>query len=193
MPRRSAEPLEPVLAARERLVALITRTVGSRERAEEIFQGALARALERPAAVPRATEEVTYWFLRVLRNAAADELRHRSAGLRALQALAREASPEAFEDPLRREVCACLGELLPTLKPDQAQLIRAVDLEGRSVSDVAKEVGITANSASVKLHRGRKALKQALQNSCRACAAHHCLDCTCRTAPAARRTKAKSR
>lgn len=176
----SHDPLQPVFAARGRFVALIARTLGSRERAEEIFQGALARALERPSSVPLEAEEATYWFLRVLRNAAADELRHRNAGLRALQSLAREASTHEPGEELQREVCACLGELLPTLKAAQADLIRAVDLEGRSVAEAARELGITANAASVRLHRGRKALRQALKNSCRACAAHHCLDCSCR-------------
>jgi RNA polymerase sigma-70 factor (ECF subfamily) len=170
--------LEPVLTARERLVASLARQLGDRELAQELFQGALARALEKPEAMPRERERVQVWFRRVLRNAAADEIRHRQAGRKALQTIADEASA-AVEEELRDQVCACMGELLPTLKPEQAQIVREVDLGERSVAEVAKELGISSNAASVRLHRGRKALKERLQASCGACATHHCLDCTC--------------
>ena len=45
------------------------------------------------------------------------------------------------------------------------------------------EDGITPNLAMVRLHRARRALRLRLEESCRACAAHGCLDCSCRTAP----------
>ena len=58
-------------------------------------------------------------------------------------------------------------------------MLRRVDLEGQRPVDVAAQYGITANSAMVKLHRARRALRVRLEQSCRACAEHGCLDCTC--------------
>jgi predicted RNA polymerase sigma factor len=37
----------------------------------------------------------------------------------------------------------------------------------------------TRNNLTVRLHRARKHLREALSNNCRACAKHGCLDCTC--------------
>jgi len=56
-----------------------------------------------------------------------------------------------------------------------------VDLEERSVSEVAHEVGVTPNNATVRLHRARQALKTRLEGTCGACAARGCLDCSCRS------------
>ena len=38
---------------------------------------------------------------------------------------------------LRDAVCACLHDLLPTMKPEHADVVRAVDLEERPIADVA--------------------------------------------------------
>ena len=70
-------------------------------------------------------------------------------------------------------------DLLPTLKVEYAELLRRVELEGEPVKDVANAVGITPNNAGVRLQRARKALLREVQRSCRTCAPHGCLDCTC--------------
>lgn len=72
-----------------------------------------------------------------------------------------------------------MHDLLPTLKAEYAEVVRKVDLEEQPVSAVAEAIGITVNNASVRLHRGRQALKKQLERSCGACAAHGCLDCSC--------------
>ena len=90
--------------------------------------------------------------------------------------------PVAAEEPaLRDAVCACMHDLLPSMKPEYAQVVRAVDLEDRSLAEVAAGGGITVNNATVRLHRARQALKKELLRACGACAAHGCLECGCRT------------
>ncbi len=46
--------------------------------------------------------------------------------------------------------------------------------------DMAREAGITAKNAGVRLHRARQALKKQLERSCGSCAVHGCLDCSCK-------------
>jgi RNA polymerase sigma factor (sigma-70 family) len=179
-----AGQLERVLVAQhDRLVGVLKRRTGSAADAEEILQAAYARALERGP--PEADDEgLVRWFHRVLRNAWIDHGRSRDAERRALEREAAEREGEAAEpEELRAAVCACLHDVLPALKPEYADLVRQVDLEERQVSDVARSTGITANNASVRLHRARRALKDHLARACGACAAHGCLDCTCRGAP----------
>jgi RNA polymerase sigma-70 factor (ECF subfamily) len=70
--------------------------------------------------------------------------------------------------------------VIDTLKPEQSQLLRSAYVEGRSIGDLAVELETNRNNAGVKLHRARQALKDALVTVCRSCAAHGCLDCSCR-------------
>ena len=69
--------------------------------------------------------------------------------------------------------------LLPALRPEYADVLRRVDLAGERPAEVARALGLTANNAMVRLHRARKALRADLQRSCRTCADHGCLDCSC--------------
>lgn len=176
----AGEDVLPALVGNHRqFLGFLERRVGSKAVAEELLQSAFVKTLEKGGAL-RDGEGAVTWFYRLLRNALVDHYRHQAAEGRALEREAREAT-EATEDPeLKSAVCACVGELLPTLKPEYAELVRKVDLEERGVPDVAKEVGITANNAGVRLHRARQALKKQLERSCGTCASHGCLDCSCK-------------
>ena len=55
------------------------------------------------------------------------------------------------DDDLQRTVCACLGELIPRLKPEYAELLARVELGGESLQAAAKSLAITPNNASVRL------------------------------------------
>ena len=162
-------------------MAFVRRRVGSAADAEDIVQESLARALSRASDL-RDDDRAVAWFYRVLRNAVADHWRAKAAAGRTAEALAREPLPEAADAAAEGEICRCFEALLPALKPDQAAVLKAVDLEGRRPVDVAAAEGITPNAAMVRLHRARKALRVRLEETCRACAVHGCLDCTCREA-----------
>lgn len=175
-----SDGLERVLVAKNgRFLAFLERRLGNRSDAEEILQAAYARALEK--GVPDdGPEEVVAWFFRVLRNALLDRARRGDVERRAAERLAREVE-EASEPELRDAVCACMHDLLPSMRPEYADVVRAVELDGRALAEVAAEGGVTVNNATVRLHRARQALKKQLLRACGACAAHGCLECTCRT------------
>jgi RNA polymerase sigma-70 factor (ECF subfamily) len=154
--------------------------VGRQAVAEELLQAAYVRALEKGSEL-REGESAVAWFYRLLRNALIDHYRKQAAEGRVLEREAREATEEGPDLELKQTVCACMGQLLPTLKPEYSELLRQVDLEERSVPDVAREAGITANNAGVRLHRARQALKKQLERSCGTCASHGCLDCSCKS------------
>ena len=78
------------------------------------------------------------------------------------------------------------GSVVGTLKPQHAELLRRVDLNGESVQDAARALKLTPNNASVTLHRARKELRSRLEAFCGACAEGACLDCNCAPAPGKR-------
>jgi DNA-directed RNA polymerase specialized sigma24 family protein len=106
--------------------------------------------------------------------------RRTSAAERRLDSYALDQEANDSRDvELHRVVCKCVGELATTLKPEYADALRRVEIEGASVKDYADEVGITASNAGVRICRAREALRRQVARSCGTCATHGCLDCTC--------------
>ncbi len=169
-----------LLADRARFLAFVAKRVGPDD-AEDVLQAALARAVVHAGDV-RDDERVVAWFYRILRNAVADHFRAREAARRAHDALRAEPWPDPPTPDDERTLCRCFEPLLGALPPDQARVLRRVDLEEARPVDVAAEDGVTPNTTMVRLHRGRRALRDRLLESCRACATHGCLDCSCRPA-----------
>jgi len=159
-------------------LSFLERRVGNRADAEEILQSAYGRAVERGVPTDES-EGAVNWFVAVLRNAVTDHYRRRAAEARATESIVDHGIPEIADPELRAEVCACFRRLMPTLRADYATILEQVDLDGRSVSEVARGLGITSNNASVRLHRARGALRKQVELSCGTCATHGCLECSC--------------
>ena len=71
--------------------------------------------------------------------------------------------------------------LLPVMTPQYAGLIQKIDLNEESSDSVAASLGISRSNLNVRLHRARQQLKRRLEENCRICAKHGCLDCHCAT------------
>jgi RNA polymerase sigma-70 factor (ECF subfamily) len=106
-----------------------------------------------------------------------DHVRSRqSAASRELAWIAANAASSAEDE---RAICRCFEALIPTLKPKHAALLRLVEIDEQPVASAATALGITANAASVTLHRARRELRVKLEQFCRDCAKASCLDCDC--------------
>lgn len=171
-------PLEVLVENHRAFLRFLERRLGRRDLAEDVLQDAFVRTADRLASVP--DEALVPWFYRVLRNAAVDRQRRSGSEARSLAALARELG-DAVEPPpdLAAEVCACVGRLAATLKPEYAEALDAVDVRGLAVKAYAEGAGLSASNAGVRLHRARAALRRRLADSCGTCADHGCLDCSC--------------
>jgi RNA polymerase sigma-70 factor (ECF subfamily) len=171
------EALAALVASHREFLAFVERRVGDRALAEEILQDALVKSLDR---VGEIRESVIGWFYRVLRNAIVDHMRRRAAHGRRLEALAAELESEGVQDPeLHNVVCRCVAKLAATLKPEYADALKRIDVEGTAVNAYADEKGISASNAGVRVFRAREALRKQVARSCGTCAEHGCLDCTC--------------
>jgi RNA polymerase sigma-70 factor (ECF subfamily) len=165
------------LAVRQKqFLSFLQQRLGDRAAAEDVLQAAYLRATEKADTI-RDEESSVAWFYRLLRNAVADVRRGAAREERALTG--GKLAPDEEEPALNTAVCHCVSALAETLKPSHARLLRRVDLDGASVSEVAREEGITPNNAAVRLHRARAALRDKLKLACGACARHGCLDCGC--------------
>jgi RNA polymerase sigma factor (sigma-70 family) len=174
--------VDTLLENHRAFLAYLTRRVGDRAMAEDLLQEAFAKTLARPDQVPEG-DALVPWFYRTLRNAAIDRFRRQGTADRALEAFARELdTAEAVPEETRHEVCQCISRLAITLKPDYAEALLAIEVEGQPVKAYAERKGLTAGNAAVRVFRAREALKRRVVESCGTCAEHGCLHCTCQAA-----------
>ncbi|MCG3155564.1 MAG: hypothetical protein DKINENOH_02170 [bacterium] len=170
-----------LLNQREQLLAYVRRKVSDSALAEDVLQDSLLKAL-RAAPELRDEEKLVPWFYRVLNNAITDVYRRRQVEAKHFEKS--PALPEHVAEPESDDeaaLCACIRELIPTLKPEYAQLIERMELTEADPALVADQLGINRNNLKVRRHRARQALRQRLEETCRVCAQHGCLDCTCRS------------
>lgn len=172
-------PLGVLVDNHRTFLRYLERRVGDAELAEDILQEAFIKVMERPDQAP-ADEGVVPWFYRTLRNAAIDQFRRRGTASRAIEAFARQLEEAAPEPALEAAICSCVTRLADTLKPEYAEILKAVDIQGAPVKGFAAQHGLTASNAGVRVFRAREALKKRVIESCGTCAEHGCRDCTCR-------------
>jgi RNA polymerase sigma-70 factor (ECF subfamily) len=171
-----------VLAAnRTRFLEFLERRVRRRDVAEEILQDAYVRGMTRGGAL-REDESAIAWFYRVLRNAMIDRARRDAARARRLSDLEVDALsvPTEPDQELIDAICACVGDLVPTLRPEYATAITRVELGGESLPAFASAEGITRGNAAVRVHRARQALRRRIEETCGRCATHGGYRCACR-------------
>lgn len=167
--------------------AFLVARVGSAAEAEDILQEGLLKALQRGGELHDNTK-LTAWFYQLLRHAIVDHYRAHGSRKRRhdeLGEMIATLGEDVTEAPKgwEAQLCNCLGGVVDTLKPQHAELLRRVDLNGESVQAAAKALKMTPNNASVSLHRARKELRVQLEAFCGDCAAGGCLDCDCASKP----------
>jgi RNA polymerase sigma factor (sigma-70 family) len=172
----SADVIAALVANHREFLRFVERRVGDRDVAEEILQGAFVKNLHNLDSV---RETAIGWFYTVLRNAIIDHRRRASAAERRFESYAIDAGSDARDDELHGVICKCVGELANTLKPEYAEALRRIEIEGISVKDYAEQIGISSSNAGVRVFRAREALRKQVARSCGTCAEHGCLDCTC--------------
>lgn len=186
-PQTDAAVRRSLIEGRHTIIAFLTRRVGA-EDAEEVFQRFAVRTLESSESL-RDIRTLRTWLSRILTSTLVDHMRQRGRRQRREQ-LASESELESvggFSDPEGTEtVCACLYKVLPTLRPAYAAVVWRVDLLGEPRERTAASLGTTLGNVNVRLHRGRLALRQRLEEMCLTCPVHGFLDCQCDEAERAR-------
>jgi RNA polymerase sigma factor (sigma-70 family) len=183
-----------LVESRQELLAFLRRRLDSREEAEELLQRFSLRALERASDL-RDVRTVRGWLGRVLASTIVDHQR------RAMRRRRREVAMEQTnienlavepDGELDGAVCNCLYKLLPTLKAEYAEVVWRADILGEPRDRIAASLGTTLNNVTVRIHRGRQALKKRLEEMCLTCPVHGFLDCRCHEAERIRQQRAET-
>lgn len=177
------ELMQRLLAEQSAFRAFLRKRLSDDALIEDLLQQSLVKAVERGHELNNHDSAVS-WFYRILRNAVVDYYRSHAADRRKLDGFHDELVTSGEDkmpglDEARPTLCACLAPLVGQLRPVYADLIRRVDLEGESPEAVAKDLNVTSNNLTVRLHRARQALRVTLEKTCGICTKHGCLNCTC--------------
>lgn len=160
-----------------RLRAWFERRTGSSHDADDLVQETFARAQARLGAL-RDGGRLDAWVAAIAANVLADHGRERARRALPLNETAADgAVPESIprgpaelfepnDARLRTAVAGWIEAFLARLEPEDAAIIRAVDLEGRAQVDVARELGIAPSSARSRVQRARTRLRKQLEACC---------------------------
>jgi RNA polymerase sigma factor (sigma-70 family) len=171
---------QALLEARTEMLRFLRARLQNRDDAEEVLQRFSLRALEHSSQL-RDAASVRGWLGRILASTLIDYQRDQSRRQRRQTIVDPDSLPNAAEvdEELDASICNCLHRLLPTLKPGYAEIIWRADILGETRDQLATTLGISLNNLTVRLHRGRRALRKRLEEMCSTCPVHGFLDCQC--------------
>lgn len=169
---RATDVAAHLASRRERFLGFLRRRGLAGSEADEVLQEALLLALEHGAEL-REPDRAVAWFYRILRRTAANRRRRDAVRQTAVLAECQVTAPAAAVS------CPCSLLALEDLPASYAQILRQVEIDEQDLAAVAANLGTTVNSATVRLHRARKALRQELQQRCGTSSVQTCLDCRC--------------
>jgi RNA polymerase sigma-70 factor, ECF subfamily len=164
---------EEALGHADQLYRIALRLSGSQQAAEELVQEAYVRAF-RGWRGYRPGSNLAAWLATILRNVFLDEARKQS----------RRPAQESFEDTteyylynqlaesggepqeavLNRLSGGAIVDSLADIPPSFREVVVLVDIGDFSYQDAADILGVPIGTVMSRLHRGRRALKQALAN-----------------------------
>ncbi|HVY08913.1 MAG TPA: RNA polymerase sigma factor SigM [Mycobacteriales bacterium] len=150
---------ELVTRHRDRLWAVALRTLGNREDAADAVQDALLSAY-RGAAGFRGGSAVTTWLHRIVVNACLDLARRRA--VRPTQPLLEEPATSAPDALGARDTALAVTAALRTLPIDQAAAVVLVDIEGYSVEEASRILGVPTGTVKSRCARARARLAEQL-------------------------------
>ncbi len=173
-----------ITESRRDILAYLVRRLGSPEAAADVLQAFALRALQRSSDLCDV-QRVRGWLSRVLATTIADYQRTAMRTMWreiAMDEVDQNSGAFAVTQDDDAAVCNCLHKILPTLKPEYAEIVWRADLLGEPRDRIAATLGMTANNVTVRLHRGRQALRKRLEETCLTCPEHGFLDCRCEPA-----------
>ncbi len=141
--------------------------------AQEVFV-----KVERFQSEARDPRKTGAWIYKIASNAALDVLRKKARGrgielesdappeIAALDERAECASAHLEQELVRREMNACIREVVDGLPGNYRIMIAMSDLMGYANAEIAQHLGISQGTVKIRLHRARAYLKKELEKHC---------------------------
>jgi len=177
----AAGPGGALVSDRKAFLGFLMKRLGNRADAEDVLQEFCIRVLARQEQL-RDAQRMDAWLYSILRSSLNDFYRKTGRSNRLGEAYAtqpRDAPASTDASEAFAHICACVQELVPELRPEDADLIRKIDLDEQNRKSVAAGLGLAVGTLTVRLHRARMALRDRLLGHCGFCCEEDFADCSC--------------
>jgi RNA polymerase sigma-70 factor (ECF subfamily) len=159
----------------QKIVRYLTRLIGESE-AEDAAQETFVK-IDRSLDSFRGESSLSTWIYRIATNTALDHLR-RPSSKRSVQST-EEKDAMGDEDPgpidktplldtllIRKDMNDCIRGVVDSLPGDYSTVLVLSEFEGLTNSEIAEVIGISLDTAKIRLHRARAKLRKALEAKC---------------------------
>jgi RNA polymerase sigma-70 factor (ECF subfamily) len=157
---------------RRSLLSYLRRLSGDVQLAEDLMQDVMVKALTALRDRGEAPRDLGAWLHRVAHNAAMDHYR-RLRPERPLDEDDAEGLPADSPDPdelaeqaAREVISQCLRPIAQRLPDTYREVVLASEFDGRLLQDIADELGISLAATRQRASRGRRLLRDSLQQCC---------------------------
>lgn len=161
--------LEPALALyRPRVTAFIAKMIQSDIDVEDLTQETMIK-VSRGWEKFRGDSALSSWIFQIASNVCVDYFRYSSLrpGLAKEQITAQTPSSDGVVSHIQsKEIRSCIHVNIATLPETYQRILIMYYMDGASLKQIASAVGISANSAKVRLHRARKRFRDACFSAC---------------------------
>jgi len=150
---------------RDRLWAVALRTLGDPEEAADALQDAMVSAY-RAAGSFRGDAAVTTWLHRVVVNACLDRIRRRNSRptVPLPEVEAEHPRPTTTDEIANTDLRIALASALATLPEEQRVALVLVDVEGYSVEEASRTLGVPPGTVKSRCARARAKLLPLLRH-----------------------------
>ena len=158
-----------------KIVGYLTRLVGELE-AEDAAQEVFVK-IDRSLESFRGDSSLSTWIYRIATNTAMDHLRRPSSKRSSLATEDKDFSSDedagsVDNKPLldtlliRKDMNDCIRGVVESLPADYSTVLVLSEFEGLTNSEIAEVIGISLDTAKIRLHRARTKLRKALELKC---------------------------
>lgn len=156
-------------ANRDAVRRFLVSITGDSTLADDLTQETFLRA-EGARARYRGDASVKTWLFSIALNLARDHFRAAARRGVATDLKAAEDLPSAELGAelaaMQKEMSTCIGRYVLQLPGQQREAVALHDIGGLDHAQIARHLGISEANARVRLHRGRAALRQILEENC---------------------------
>ncbi len=158
-----------------KIVGYLRRIVGEAE-AEDVAQEVFVK-VSRSLDGFRGESSLSTWIYRIATNTAMDHLRKSSTKRSVLPTEEKELSSDEDAGPadnkplldtllIRKDMNDCIRGVVESLSGDYSTVLVLSEFEGLTNSEIAEVIGISLDTAKIRLHRARSKLRKALEAKC---------------------------
>jgi RNA polymerase sigma-70 factor (ECF subfamily) len=139
----------------------VVSLTGNRGSADDVVQETLLRAWRTPRILEQDPSTSRAWMITVARHLVIDEVRsarrrHENPVAEVPERVADDATDRLFDALL-------IQDALASVSPEHREVVIAAYYRGRSVAELAAELGIPEGTVKSRMHYGLRALRLALQ------------------------------